>query len=39
MHGPTCIDWANLTSFSPQGIMFEVIPDGEEVWRYINPVS
>lgn len=22
----------------PQGIMFEVTPEGEEVWRYINPV-
>lgn len=27
-----------LITMGPQGIMFEVTPDGEEVWRYINPV-
>jgi hypothetical protein len=28
-----------LITMGPQGIMFEVTPEGEEVWRYINPVS
>jgi hypothetical protein len=27
-----------LITMGPQGIMFEVTPEGEEVWRYINPV-
>jgi hypothetical protein len=28
-----------LITMGPQGIMFEVTPDGEEVWRYINPAN
>ncbi len=27
-----------LVIMGPQGILFEVTPEGEEVWRYINPV-
>ena len=27
-----------LVTMGPQGIIFEVNPQGEEVWRYINPV-
>ena len=27
-----------LVVMGPQGILFEVTPQGEEVWRYINPV-
>eukprot|EP00438_Fugacium_kawagutii_P015927 Skav217908 [mRNA] locus=scaffold795:191158:192594:+ [translate_table: standard] len=27
-----------LITMGPQGIVFEVTPAGEEVWRYINPI-
>ena len=28
-----------LVIMGPQGILFEITPEGEEVWRYINPVQ
>lgn len=28
-----------LVTMGPQGILFEVTPAGEEVWRWVNPVS
>lgn len=28
-----------MVTMGPQGIMLEVTPAGEEVWRYINPVN
>jgi len=28
-----------LVTMGPQGIAFEVTPDGEEVWRYASPVA
>jgi len=27
-----------LVTMGPQGILFEVTPGGDEVWRYVNPV-
>ena len=29
---------AFIVTQGPQGIVFEVTPKGEEVWRYISPV-
>ena len=28
-----------LITLGPQGVVFEVTPDGEEVWRFVNPVE
>lgn len=28
-----------LVTMGPQGIIFEVTPEGKEVWRYISPVN
>ena len=35
-----CPDGTNtLITLGPQGVVFEVTPDGEEVWRFVNPVE
>eukprot|EP00929_Paragymnodinium_shiwhaense_P014834 TRINITY_DN122800_c0_g1_i1.p1 TRINITY_DN122800_c0_g1~~TRINITY_DN122800_c0_g1_i1.p1 ORF type:complete len:504 (-),score=34.78 TRINITY_DN122800_c0_g1_i1:58-1455(-) len=35
-----CPDGKNtLITMGPQGIVFEVTPDGQEVWRYICPIE
>jgi hypothetical protein len=35
-----CPDGTNtLVTLGPQGVVFEVTPDGEEVWRFVNPVE
>jgi len=35
-----CPDGINtLITLGPQGVVFEVTPDGEEVWRFVNPVE
>ena len=34
-----CPNGNTLITLGPQGIVFEVTPEGEEVWRFINPVE
>ena len=34
-----CANGNTLVTLGPQGIIFEVTPENDEVWRYVNPVE
>ena len=34
-----CPEGNTLITLGPQGIAFEVTPQGEEVWRFISPIE